>query len=85
MFLLSYMLIAYVLVHIVDSQRKTMAKKDKKSKNVEKKARVAAKQTKKATQKERKERTREKDDSNDDDLDLETVLAEYEKNVSLWL
>ncbi|KAI4216949.1 MAG: hypothetical protein LQ351_000898 [Letrouitia transgressa] len=61
-----------------------MAKKDKKSKNVEKKARVAAKQTKKATQKERKERTREKDDSNDDDLDLETVLAEYEKN-DLWL
>ncbi|KAL9613385.1 MAG: hypothetical protein Q9167_002088 [Letrouitia subvulpina] len=62
-----------------------MAKKDKKSKNIEKKARVAAKQTKKATQKERKERTRQKDDSDDEDLDLETVLAEYEKSQAQFL
>lgn len=56
--------------------------KDKKSKAAEKKARTAAKQTKKATQKEKKVKSKGADDSDAEDVDLETVLAEYAKKVS---
>ncbi|KAL9120304.1 MAG: hypothetical protein Q9187_003141 [Circinaria calcarea] len=63
-----------------------MAKKDKKSKTAEQKARVAAKQTKKATQKERKVKSKGgKEDSDADDVDLESVLEEYAKQQALYL
>ena len=59
-----------------------MAKKDKKSKTAEQKARVAAKQTKKAAQKEKKVKSKGgKEDSDADDVDLESVLEEYAKQV----
>ena len=58
-----------------------MAKKDKKSKTVEQKARVAAKQSKKATQKEKKVRSKGGEDSDADVVDLESVLEEYAKQV----
>ena len=59
-----------------------MAKKDKKSKTAEQKARVAAKQSKKATQKEKKQKLKGNDDSDADDVDVESVLEEYAKRVS---
>lgn len=59
-----------------------MAKKDKKSKDAEKKARVAAKQSKKTAQKEKKVRSKGADDSDAEDIDLESVLEEYAKQVS---
>lgn len=61
-----------------------MAKKDVKSKAAEKKARVAAKQSKKAVQKEKKGKSKPADDSDADDVDIETVLEEYAKQVRLW-
>ncbi|MCJ1406034.1 hypothetical protein MMC19_000099 [Ptychographa xylographoides] len=62
-----------------------MAKKDKKSKTVEQKARVAAKQSKKATQKEKKVRSKGGEDSDADVVDLESVLEEYAKQQALFL
>ena len=62
-----------------------MAKKDKKSKNVEQKARVAAKQSKKAAQKAKKVRSKGNDDSDAEEVDLESVLQEYAKQVCLLL
>lgn len=62
-----------------------MAKKDKKSKTAEQKARVAAKQTKKAAQKEKKSKSKGGADSDAEDEDLETVLAEYAKNQAKFL
>jgi hypothetical protein len=59
-----------------------MGKKDKKSKTAEQKARVAAKQSKKATQKEKKATSKGADDSDAEDIDLESVLEEYAKQVS---
>ena len=61
-----------------------MGKKDKKSKTVEQKARVAAKQTKKASQKEKKVKLKGTDDSDAEDIDLESVLEEYAKQVD-WV
>ncbi len=58
-----------------------MGKKDKKSKTAEQKARVAAKQSKKAAQKEKKVKSQKTDDSDAEDVDLESVLEEYAKNV----
>ena len=58
-----------------------MAKKDKKSKTAEQKARVAAKQSKKAAQKEKKSKSRANEDSDMDDVDLESVLEEYARQV----
>lgn len=58
-----------------------MAKKDKKSREAEKKARVAAKQSKKTAQKEKKVKSKGADDSDADDVDLESVLQEYTKQV----
>lgn len=58
-----------------------MAKKDKRSKTVEQKARVAAKQNKKAAQKEKKGKSKGADDSDAEDVDLESVLEEYAKKV----
>jgi len=58
-----------------------MAKKDKKSKTAEQKARVAAKQNKKAAQKEKKVKSKGTDDSDAEDIDLESVLQEYAKKV----
>jgi hypothetical protein len=58
-----------------------MAKKDKKSKTAEQKARVAAKQTKKAAQKEKWVKSKGANDSDADDVDLESVLEEYSKQV----
>ena len=60
-----------------------MGKKDKKTKGVEKKARAAAKQNKKAAQREKKGKTKGSADSDAEDVDLEIVLADYEKQVSL--
>ena len=58
-----------------------MGKKDKKSKTAEQKARVAAKQNKKASQKEKKAKSKNADDSDAEDVDLESVLEEYARNV----
>ena len=58
-----------------------MAKKDKKSKAAEQKARVAAKQTKKAAQKEKKVKSKGANDSDAEDIDLVSVLEEYSKQV----
>lgn len=58
-----------------------MGKKDKKSKTAEQKARVAAKQSKKAAQKDKKTRSKGVDDSDGEDVDLESVLEEYAKKV----
>lgn len=62
-----------------------MAKKDKKSKDAEKKARVAAKQSKKTTQKEKKVKSKGADDSDAEDVDLESVLEEYAKQQAQFL
>ena len=62
-----------------------MVKKDKKSKTAEQKARVAAKQNKKAAQKEKKGKSKGNDDSDADDVDLESVLEEYAKQQALFL
>ncbi len=59
-----------------------MGKKDKKSKTAEQKARVAAKQTKKVAQKDKKMKTKVSEDSDADDVDLESVLEEYARKVS---
>lgn len=59
-----------------------MGKKDKKSKTVEKKARVAAKTSKKVAQKAKKSsKKRPGDDSESDDQDIDAILEEYEKKV----
>ena len=58
-----------------------MAKKGKKVKEAEKKARVTAKQTKKTAQKEKKAKSKGADDSDAEDIDLESVLEEYAKQV----
>ena len=58
-----------------------MGKKDKKPKTAEQKARVAAKQSKKAAQKEKKVKSKNADDSDAEDVDLESVLEEYAKKV----
>jgi hypothetical protein len=63
-----------------------MAKKDKKSKTAEHKARVAAKQTKKATKGEKKAKTKGKEDDSDaEDVDLDAVLAEYAEQQARFL
>ena len=59
-----------------------MGKKDKKSKTADQKARVAAKQIKKAAQKEKKVKSKGPDDSDAEDVDLESVLEEYAKKVN---
>lgn len=61
-----------------------MAKKDKKSKDADKKARVAAKQSKKTAQKAQKaQKVKSKgvDDSDAEEVDLDSVLEEYAKQV----
>ena len=58
-----------------------MGKKDKRSKTAEQKARVAAKQSKKAAQREKKVKSKTTDDSDAEDVDLESVLEEYAKKV----
>ncbi|MCJ1480985.1 hypothetical protein MMC06_001141 [Schaereria dolodes] len=62
-----------------------MAKKDKKSRTTEQKARVASKQSKKAAQKEKKNKSKSADDSDADDIDLESVLQEYAKQQALFV
>ncbi|MCJ1287713.1 hypothetical protein MMC26_007065 [Xylographa opegraphella] len=62
-----------------------MVKKDKKSKTAEQKARVAAKQNKKAAQKEKKGKSKGNDESDADDIDLESVLEEYARQQALFL
>ena len=61
--------------------------KDKKAKKAEKKVRVAQKQEKKATQKEKKSTKKgsRDDDSDADDLDIDTVLAEYARQQEQFL
>ena len=58
-----------------------MAKKGKKVKDAEKKARVIAKQSKKTAQKDKKVKSKGADDSDAEDIDLESVLEEYAKQV----
>lgn len=58
-----------------------MGKKDKKSKTAEQKARLAAKQSKKAAHKEKKVRAKGGDDSDGEEVDLESVLEVYAKQV----
>ena len=60
-----------------------MAKKDKKSKTAEQKARVAAKQSKKATQKTKKAKLKGTTGSDAEDVDLDSVLEEYVRKVGL--
>lgn len=57
-------------------------KKNKKSKTPEQKARVAAKQSKKEAQKNKKSRFKGIEDSEGEDIDLETVLEEYARQVN---
>jgi hypothetical protein len=60
--------------------------KDKKAKQAEKKARVAEKAGKKAAQKEKKGKTKGRhadDESDAEDIDLDAVLQEYARQVSL--
>ena len=57
-----------------------MGRKDKK-KTAEQKARVAAKQSKKTAQKEKKAKGKAGDDSDAEEVDLETLLDEYSKKV----
>ena len=60
--------------------------KDKKAKQAEKKARVAEKTNKKAAQKEKKGKTKGRhagDESDAEDIDLDAVLEEYARQVSL--
>ena len=61
-----------------------MAKKDKKSKAAEKKARVALKESKKAAQRDKKVKTKGLNDSEGEDVDLESVLEEYARKVALF-
>ena len=58
-----------------------MAKNHKKSKTAEQKARVAAKQSKKAAQKENKSKSKVAEGSDDEDVDLESMLEDYAKEV----
>ena len=58
-----------------------MGKKEKKSKTAEQKARVAARQSKRAAQKDKKVKSKGADDSDGEDIDLETVLEDYAKKV----
>lgn len=60
-----------------------MGKKEKKSKTAEQKARVAARQTKRAAQKDKKVKAKGGDDSDQEEIDLETVLEDYAKQVCL--
>ena len=60
-----------------------MGKKEKKSKTAEQKARVAARQSKRAAQKDKKVKAKGGDDSDKEDIDLETVLEDYAKQVCL--
>ena len=62
-----------------------MGKKEKKSKTVEQKARVAAKMSKKATQKDKKTKSKVINDSDKEDVDLEYVLEEYARKVRAFL
>ena len=58
-----------------------MTKKDKKSKDAEKKARVAAKQSKKTAQKEKRVKTKRPDDSDAEHVDLDSVQQDYAKQL----
>ena len=58
-----------------------MGKKDKKTKTAEHKARVAVKQNKKAAQKDKKIKSKGTDDSDEEDIDIESVLEEYANKV----
>ena len=58
-----------------------MGKKEKKSKSAEQKARVVAKQTKKAAQKEKKINSKLSNESDGEDIDLESVLEEFSRQV----
>lgn len=61
-----------------------MVKKDKKSKMAGQKARVAAKQSKKTAQKEKRTKSKgNNDDSDMEDVDIESVLEEYAKQVCI--
>ena len=59
-----------------------MGKKDKKSKTTEQKARVATKQIKKAAQEDKRVKSKGPDDSDAEDVDLESVLEDYAKQVN---
>ncbi|KAI9763269.1 MAG: hypothetical protein M1840_000800 [Geoglossum simile] len=60
--------------------------KDKKTKQAEKKARVAEKANKKATQKEKKGKTKGRHDESDvEDIDLDAVLEEYARQQAQFL
>lgn len=58
-----------------------MVKKDKKSKTAEQKARVAAKQNKKAAQKEKRVKSKGNEDSDAENIDLESVLEDFARQV----
>ncbi|KAI4206548.1 MAG: hypothetical protein LQ346_001038 [Caloplaca aetnensis] len=62
-----------------------MGKKDKKSKTAEQKARTAAKQEKKAVQKEKKGKSKVSTDSDQEDVDLDVIRAEYERKQAQYL
>lgn len=60
-----------------------MAKKNKKLKTPEQKARIAAKQSKKEAQKNKKSRSKGIEDSEGEDIDLDSVLEEYARQVKI--
>ena len=62
-----------------------MGKKDKNPKAAEKKARKQGKQGKKAAQKEKKVKAKTAEDSDADDVDLDSVLEEYARQVGFGL
>ncbi|KAL9015650.1 MAG: hypothetical protein Q9185_006961 [Variospora sp. 1 TL-2023] len=62
-----------------------MGKKDKKSKTAEQKARTAARQEKKAVQKDKKGKSKESFESDNEDVDLEAIRAEYERKQAQFL
>ncbi len=68
-------------MNIFSLQNPTMVKKEKKSKTAEQKARIAAKQNKKVAQKEKKGKSKGIEDSDADEVDLESVLEDYAKKV----
>ncbi|KAL9138749.1 MAG: hypothetical protein Q9175_000015 [Cornicularia normoerica] len=77
--------IAFKLRLILCVDQTAMAKKDKISKEAEKKARVAAKQSKKTARNEKKFKSKGADDSDAEDVDLESVLEEYAKQQAQFL
>ena len=60
-----------------------MGKKDSKKKSADKKARVAEKTARKTSKKEKRSSNKKGPDVDEDDMDLDSVLEEYARQVSI--